>query len=89
MQIIEPIVLPLQHQIMNSSKLTQKYQATVPLAIRRFLRLNSGDTIVFDIENDQVVLHKATPLDIEYARSLTNTLSEWNSQFDEEAYRDL
>lgn len=72
-----------------TSKLTQKYQATVPEEIRRFLKLEGGDRIAFEIENKVVTLRKASHLDMELAKSLSDTLSEWNSPFDEEAYRDL
>jgi len=71
------------------SKLTKKYQATVPKAVRNKLKLGAGDTIAFEIENDVIKLRKANPIDIEFASSLVPTLSEWESQNDEEAYRDL
>jgi hypothetical protein len=34
-------------------------------------------------------LRKARPLDLEFARALEDTLSEWSGEADEEAYRDL
>lgn len=73
----------------HTSKLTQKYQATVPEEIRKFLKLNTGDRIAFEIENKVVTLRKASNIDMEMAKSLGDTLSEWNSPFDEEAYNDL
>lgn len=71
------------------SKLTKKYQATVPKAVRNKLKLNAGDTIAFEIENDVIKLRKARPIDIEFGSALVPTLSEWESQNDEEAYNDL
>lgn len=71
------------------SKLTKKYQATVPKAVRNKLKLNAGDTIAFEIENDIIKLRKARPIDIEFGSALAPTLSEWESQNDEEAYNDL
>ena len=71
------------------SKLTKKYQATVPEAVRNKLNLKAGDVIAFDIENEAVKVRKARPIDIEFSSALVPTLSEWNSQNDEEAYNDL
>ena len=72
-----------------TSKLTKKYQATVPEPVRKKLELKAGDVIAFDIENDFIKLRKASPLDIEFSSALVPTLSEWESQNDEEAYNDL
>jgi len=71
------------------SKLTKKYQATVPEAVRKKLKLNAGDVIAFEIDDDIIKLRKATPIDIEFSSALVPTLSEWESQNDEEAYNDL
>ena len=71
------------------SKLTKKYQATVPEPVRKKLNLNAGDAIAFDIEDDIIKLRKARPIDIEFSNALVPTLSEWESQNDEEAYSDL
>ncbi|PCH82933.1 MAG: AbrB family transcriptional regulator [Piscirickettsiaceae bacterium] len=72
-----------------TSKLTKKYQATIPEPVRKLLNLKMGDEIAFDIENDGVHLRRARPVDIAFAESLENTLSEWTTKNDEEAYRDL
>ena len=72
-----------------ASKLTKKYQATDPEAVRKRLKLNAGDIIAFEIDNDTVRLRKALPIDIEFSSALVSTLSEWGSQNDEEAYSDL
>ena len=72
-----------------TSKLTKKYQATIPEPVRRKLVLEAGDAIAFDIEGDHVHLRKARPVDIAFAQSLEGTLSEWVSPADEEAYRGL
>jgi len=73
-----------------TSKLTRKYQATIPEPVRRLLHLEAGDAIVFDIGHDKDVhIRKARPVDMAFARSLESTLNEWASEADEEAYRDL
>ena len=72
-----------------TSKLTKKYQATVPKTVRKKLKLKAGDVIAFDIDNDIIKLRKARPIDIEFSSALIPTLSEWDSQNDEDAYHDL
>jgi len=71
------------------SKLTKKYQATVPEVVRSKLKLKAGDVIAFDIDNEIIKIRKARPIDIEFGSALVPTLSEWESQNDEEAYNDL
>ena len=73
----------------STSKLTKKYQATIPEVVRKKLKLNAGDVIAFEIENETIKLRKARPIDIEFSSALVPTLSEWESQNDEEAYNDL
>ena len=73
----------------STSKLTRKYQATIPEAVREKLDLHAGDVIAFEIENDAVVIRKVRSIDIAFAQALVGTLSEWASEHDEEAYRDL
>jgi len=71
------------------SKLTKKYQATVPEAVRNKLNLKAGDVVAFEIEDEIIKIRKARPIDIEFSSALVPALSEWNSQNDEEAYNDL
>ena len=71
------------------SKLTKKYQATVPEPVRKKLNLSAGDVIAFEIDDDIIKLRKARPIDIEFSNALIPTLCEWESQNDEEAYNDL
>ena len=40
-------------------------------------------------ENGSVIMQKALPFDREYLRSLNNTLTEWISEEDDEAFKDL
>ena len=72
-----------------TSKVTQKYQATIPQAIREKLAIEKGDRVIFEIEDEKVVLKKLSSVDWEYLESVSATLSEWSSQADEEAYDDL
>jgi antitoxin PrlF len=74
-----------------TSKLTTKCQTTIPKKIRGILDLHPGDSVVFEVARDEkVFIRKATPIDYEFAQALEGTLvSEWLSEYDEEAYRDL
>jgi len=72
-----------------TSKLTKKYQATIPEPVRKLLHLHSGDEIAFDIEGDDVHLRKARSVDMAFTQSIEGTLTEWATEADEEAYRDL
>ncbi len=72
-----------------TSKLTKKYQATIPGPVRKLLHLETGDEIAFDIDGDDVYLRKARPVDLAFAQSIEGTLTEWATEADEEAYRDL
>ena len=72
-----------------TSKLTSKYQATIPEPVRRLLKLQAGDVIAFDIKGDAVQLRKARAVDPAVAQSLEGALSEWASAVDEDAYREL
>jgi antitoxin PrlF len=72
-----------------TSKLTKKYQATIPEPVRRLLHLEAGDAIAFDIVDDTVLVRKARPMDLAFAQAVETTLGEWASSEDEDAYRDL
>ncbi|HLB49643.1 MAG TPA: type II toxin-antitoxin system PrlF family antitoxin [Anaerolineales bacterium] len=52
------------------SKITSKFQATIPAPVRRALGLKDGDSVVFEIEGGAVTLRRATPLDKEFAKAL-------------------
>lgn len=72
-----------------TSKLTKKYQATIPEPVRSKLGLAAGDLIAFNIDHEVITVRKASPVDLLFAQSLEGTLTEWNSQADEDAYKSL
>ena len=74
---------------MQTSKVTQKFQTTIPVDIREFLDIHEGDRVKFKIQDEQVILQKIKPIDIEYLVALDNSLSEWSNEIDDEAYNDL
>ena len=73
----------------STSKLTKKYQATIPEPVRRRLHLEAGDSVAFDIDGESITLRKARPVDWAFTKGLEDSLSEWASEADDEAYRDL
>ena len=74
----------------QSSKVTAKYQATIPKEIRAKLDLKAGDYLVFEDKNDEIIISKVKSTDWQYLKSISSTLeAEWLSEADEEAYGDL
>lgn len=71
------------------SKVTSKFQTTIPQTIRDLMGISQGDAVVFEIEEGRVFIKRLQSLDLEYLNAVSGTLSEWSSLEDEEAYRDL
>lgn len=72
-----------------SSRLTSKYQATIPKEIRNHLHLEMGDEVLYEVlEDGSVVIRKETALDLEYLKALNQTLNEWKSK-DDDVYNNL
>jgi|JI10StandDraft_1071094.scaffolds.fasta_scaffold01872_11 antitoxin PrlF len=76
-------------EVNEYSSVTEKFQATIPLKIREYLNIKKGDKIMFEILHDTVQIRKMLATDFEYLKSISGTLSEWNSEADDEAYNDL
>ena len=73
-----------------SSRLTSKYQATIPREIRDHLHLESGDQVYYErLPDDTVTIRKISPLDLDYLQALDSTMNEWKSIEDEQAYKNL
>ena len=75
--------------MLQTSKLTSKFQTTVPLAVRKVLNLQAGDLVGFEVIGDEIKLRRATPLDVAFAQALSGTLTEWSSAADDLAFADL
>ncbi len=76
---------------MLASKVTTKGQVTIPKEVRERLRVLPGDAIVYEFQNNGVVIvRKMEPFDAGWHRALSGTLAdEWNSAEDDEAFGDL
>lgn len=67
-----------------SSTVTQKGQATLPVEIRRLLKIKPGDQIFFQIEkNNTILLRKLSQQDFSWAASLEKSLVEWMDESDD------
>ena len=71
---------------MITSKLTGKARTTIPLPVRRALRLAAGDQIAYRIEGDRVVLTRA---EAGTAGDPFGAFGEWVSEADGRAYAEL
>jgi antitoxin PrlF len=74
---------------MQTSKLSSKSQVALPKMVREALGVGPGDIIVYEIEDNIVRIKRLEPFDAAFHKALSNTLSEWASDADEEAFRDL
>lgn len=75
--------------MLQTSKLTTKFQTTVPTSVRKVLQLRAGDMVGFEIDGNEVRLRRATPLDLAFTQALEGTLTEWSSKADDRAFKDL
>ena len=75
--------------MLQTTKLTRKFQITVPTPVRRALHLKVGDLLGFEINGDDVRLLRASPLDVVFAQALEGTLTEWSSAAEDAAFKDL
>jgi len=71
------------------SKLSSKGQITIPASIRSAMSLKPGDFIAYELNGKSVKLKKIEPFDTAYHAAVAETLDEWNSPEDDEAFHDL
>lgn len=74
---------------MLTSKVTSKGQITIPAEVRKQLQIETGDVLAYELVKGGVQLRKVQAVDAEWHAALSQTLAEWNSPEDEEAFRDL
>ena len=73
---------------MSYTKVTSKFQTTIPKDIRKKLNLKVGDMVNFVIRDGNIIIQKVES-GSGYLKSLEATLSEWNSKEDDEHFKDL
>ena len=69
---------------MITSKITGKGQVTIPKTIRDTLNVKEGDYISYEARDSEVAIMKVPKADLEWARALRGTLSEWEDDLDDE-----
>jgi antitoxin PrlF len=57
--------------------------------VRRVLKLNRADRVALTVKGKNVRLRRARTVDLEFARAVSDTLTEWFSPADQRAYADL
>jgi AbrB family looped-hinge helix DNA binding protein len=66
-----------------ASKLTSKFQASIPKKIRAKLNLQAGDMIEFEEKEDAVIIKKLqSATDKSFLKLQEKNLQEWNSDID-------
>jgi antitoxin PrlF len=75
---------------METSRLTAKYQATVPADVRAALGLKAGDTVAWDVVDGTARVRKLAALDVLFLKGVeANLAEEWLSAEDRAAFDDL
>jgi AbrB family looped-hinge helix DNA binding protein len=73
----------------HQSRLSSKGQVTIPVEVRQHLGLEPGDLVVYEIEGERAFLRRGEPFDVALHAALAETLDEWTSAEDDEAFREL
>lgn len=84
---IRKFLTPMPSPTMIISKLTSKAQTTIPQSVRAALHLEPGDELMYEIDDQRVILTKARTggkIDDPF-----RTFSEWSSEADAKAYAKL
>lgn len=72
--------------MLTVSKVTSKYQASIPKDIRKKLGINTGDYIKFVAAGDNIIIKKVSSLDKDFLKLMENNLQEWNSKEDDKQF---
>jgi bifunctional DNA-binding transcriptional regulator/antitoxin component of YhaV-PrlF toxin-antitoxin module len=72
-----------------TSRLSSKGQVTLPKVVREVLGACAGDVIAYEVEGTAVRLRRLEPFDAAFHAALSETLREWSSPEDDEAFGDL
>lgn len=70
-----------------TSKLTSKAQTVIPQAVRKYLGLQPGDELVYELREGAAIIRPKRAL--READDPFALFDEWHSEADEKAYADL
>jgi antitoxin PrlF len=68
----------------STARITVKGQLTIPKSVRKTLNISKGDTVIFEEKNGEIVVRKATAIDVAWAKGIQTTLSEWEDEIDDD-----
>ncbi len=74
---------------MRASRLSSKGQVTIPKELRESVGLQPGDMVGYEVKNGIISLTRIEPFDAAFHAALSDTLDEWVTREDDEAFRDL
>ena len=74
---------------MQTSRLSRKGQLTIPGAIRKAIGLGPGDLVAYELHDGVILVKRVEPFDGPFHLALSETLDEWASSEDDEAFCDL
>lgn len=71
-----------------TSKASKKNQTTIPLRVRKALKIAKGDVLLWSIEGDEVTIRKMNKAEINWNKNPEMSLLEWTEQDEaiEESY---
>ncbi|WP_420617204.1 AbrB/MazE/SpoVT family DNA-binding domain-containing protein [Candidatus Palauibacter sp.] len=69
--------------------MTTRGRITIPKEVREEANLSRGDLVAFEVEGGSLVAYRVTDGGAGYYHGLSETLDEWSSPEDEDAWRDL
>lgn len=75
-----------------TSRLTVKYQATIPAQVRDALGLRAGDRIEFSVKGTLASVRKVrghSDDELAFRLMQAHAMSDWDTPEDDEAFRDL
>jgi len=71
------------------SRLSSRGQVTIPKEVRESLGLEPGDHVTFELITGDAVILRRVESDAGYHLAISETLGEWVSDADNEAFRHL
>ncbi|MEW6752968.1 MAG: AbrB/MazE/SpoVT family DNA-binding domain-containing protein [Candidatus Latescibacterota bacterium] len=74
---------------MLTSRVSAKGQITIPKEIRDELGLGPGDLVEYRVREGEAVLRRVEPFDPARHAALSQTMDEWETAEDDEAFGDL